>query len=93
MDDIRISDSEWTVMKVLWHKGADGMTMKEIDEAVREHGWSYTTVRTMVGRLTEKGKFHILSCWCRGKVSQGGSKGSYGQTLRWLGKADVLISC
>ncbi|MCI6855275.1 MAG: BlaI/MecI/CopY family transcriptional regulator [Firmicutes bacterium] len=55
MDDIRISDSEWAVMKVLWHKGADGMTMKEIDEAVREHGWSYTTVRTMVGRLTEKG--------------------------------------
>lgn len=55
MEDIRISDSEWAVMKVLWQGGSEGMSLKEIDEAIISHGWSYTTVRTMVGRLTEKG--------------------------------------
>ena len=30
------------------------MTLKEIAEAVADAGWSYTTVRTMVGRLVEK---------------------------------------
>lgn len=55
MNDVKISDSEWAVMKVLWHRGAQGMSLKEIDEAVKEQGWSYTTVRTMVGRLVEKG--------------------------------------
>ena len=42
-------------MKVLWQGGSEGMSLKEIDEAIISHGWSYTTVRTMVGRLTEKG--------------------------------------
>ena len=55
MEDIRISDSEWAVMKVLWQGGSEGMSLKEIDEAIISQGWSYTTVRTMVGRLTEKG--------------------------------------
>ena len=54
MNDVKISDAEWAVMKVLWHRGAQGMSLKEIDEAVKEQGWSYTTVRTMVGRLVEK---------------------------------------
>lgn len=62
---IAISDAEWAVMKVLWEADPQGnmdagaaeagLTLRQIDEAVKENGWSYSTVRTMVGRLVEKG--------------------------------------
>ena len=55
---ISISDGEWRIMKALWQgedeKTAQKMTLKEIAEAVSDSSWSYTTVRTMVGRLVEK---------------------------------------
>ena len=51
---ISISDAEWTIMKALWQSEDKKMTLKEIAEAVADSGWSYTTVRTMVGRLVEK---------------------------------------
>ena len=51
---ISISDAEWTIMKALWQSKDKKMTLKEIAEAVSDAGWSYTTVRTMVGRLVEK---------------------------------------
>ena len=51
---ISISDAEWTIMKALWQSEDKKMTLKEIAEAVADAGWSYTTVRTMVGRLVEK---------------------------------------
>ena len=51
---ISISDAEWTIMKALWQSEDKKMTLKEIAEAVADVGWSYTTVRTMVGRLVEK---------------------------------------
>lgn len=59
---ISISDAEWIIMKALWqHEEKDEpekMTLKEIANAVSklsDADWSYTTVRTMVGRLSEKG--------------------------------------
>ncbi len=48
-----ISDSEWKIMKVLWE--APNITLKEIAARVSECGWSYTTVRTLVNRLADKG--------------------------------------
>ena len=51
---VSISDAEWTIMKALWQCKDKKMTLKEIAEAVADAGWSYTTVRTMVGRLVEK---------------------------------------
>lgn len=48
-----ISDSEWKVMKALWEK--PGLTLREIAAGLEDTGWSYTTVRTMVARLAEKG--------------------------------------
>ena len=51
---ISISDAEWTIMKALWQSEDKKMTLKEIAEAVADSGWSYTTVRTMVGRIVEK---------------------------------------
>lgn len=52
---VSISDAEWTIMKALWQNEGKAMTLKEITEAVADSGWSYTTVRTMVGRLAAKG--------------------------------------
>jgi len=52
-DNITISDSEWKIMKVLW--SSPYMTLKEIAGKVTETGWSYTTVRTLVNRLADKG--------------------------------------
>lgn len=52
-NNINISDSEWKVMRVLWEKPE--LTLREIAAALEDTGWSYTTVRTLVTRLTEKG--------------------------------------
>ena len=51
--NISISDSEWEVMKVLWKK--PDITLHEIATELGNTNWSYTTIRTMVTRLAEKG--------------------------------------
>lgn len=51
--NISISDSEWKIMKILWD--TPNITLKEIAGRVGESGWSYTTVRTLVNRLADKG--------------------------------------
>ena len=51
--EINISDSEWQIMRAIWEK--PNMTLKEIAESTKDCGWSYTTIRTMVNRLCDKG--------------------------------------
>ncbi|MBR0598778.1 BlaI/MecI/CopY family transcriptional regulator [Sinanaerobacter chloroacetimidivorans] len=51
--NIHISDSEWKVMKVLWEK--PDLTLKEISAKLEDTKWSYTTIRTLVTRLMDKG--------------------------------------
>ncbi|MEL7655340.1 MAG: BlaI/MecI/CopY family transcriptional regulator [Bacillota bacterium] len=51
--NLSISESEWKVMKVLWEK--PNLTLKEIAAGLDETDWSYTTIRTLVTRLSEKG--------------------------------------
>jgi len=51
--ELSISDSEWEVMKVLWEQ--PNMTLRQIDNYLHHKKWSYTTVRTLVTRLVEKG--------------------------------------
>lgn len=51
--NISISESEWKVMKILWDKS--GLTLKEIAAGLEDTGWGYTTIRTLVTRLSEKG--------------------------------------
>ncbi len=53
MKQINISEAEWKIMQILWAEEA--LTLKEIAGALKGAGWSYTTIRTMVGRLTDKG--------------------------------------
>ena len=53
MDNIKnISDSEWKVMEILWN--TPGMLIGEIRDALSESGWSYSTIKTLVLRLTQK---------------------------------------
>ena len=51
--NLNISESEWKVMKILWEK--PDLTLKEIAANLEAAGWSYTTIRTLVTRLVEKG--------------------------------------
>ena len=51
--NLNITESEWKIMKVLWEK--PNLTLKEISAGLSETGWSYTTIRTLVTRLAEKG--------------------------------------
>ena len=53
MENIKnISDSEWKVMEILWN--TPGMLIGEIRDALSESGWSYSTIKTLVLRLTQK---------------------------------------
>ena len=51
--NLSISESEWKIMKVLWEKPE--LTLKEIAAGLEDTEWSYTTIRTLVTRLVEKG--------------------------------------
>lgn len=48
-----ISDAEWKVLETLWR--APGMLIGEIRDALKDSGWSYSTIKTLVTRLTQKG--------------------------------------
>lgn len=53
MSKYNISEAEWKVMECLW--GKSNLTLKEIAESLKDTEWSYTTIRTLVTRLVEKG--------------------------------------
>lgn len=53
MSKYNISEAEWKVMECLW--GKSNLTLKEIAECLKDTDWSYTTIRTLVTRLVEKG--------------------------------------
>lgn len=60
---VKISEAEWSIMKVLWDGCAEngrGMTLGEIVQNLTEStGWSNTTIRTLIIRLSEKGAVEI----------------------------------
>lgn len=53
MSKYNISEAEWKVMECLWDKS--NQTLKEIAGSLMDTDWSYTTIRTLVTRLAEKG--------------------------------------
>lgn len=53
MSKYNISEAEWKVMECLWDKS--NQTLKEIAGNLKEADWGYTTIRTLVTRLVEKG--------------------------------------
>ena len=51
---MRLNDSEWAVMQALWERSP--ASAREVLERVHaQTGWAYTTVRTVLARLAEKG--------------------------------------
>jgi BlaI family penicillinase repressor len=51
---MRLSDAEWTVMRAVWNR-APASARDVLDEVGEETGWAYTTVKTLLARLVEKG--------------------------------------
>lgn len=51
---MKLSDSEWTVMRALW-ADAPATARDVLDRCVDATGWAYTTVKTLLVRLVEKG--------------------------------------
>lgn len=51
---MRLSDAEWTVMDAVWDHGQ--ATAREVqDTVVGTTGWAYSTTKTLLTRLVEKG--------------------------------------
>ena len=49
----QISDAEWEVMKVVWHRSP--VSVNEAAEALATKKWHPKTIRTMLTRLEKKG--------------------------------------
>lgn len=58
----RLTEAEWKVMGVVW-AGAPVTVRQVVDAVEAETGWAYSTVKTLLGRLVEKG---VLSTEKRG---------------------------
>ncbi len=55
---MKLSDTEWTVINVVWERSpASARDVLELTEA--ETGWAYTTVKTLLSRLVEKGALRM----------------------------------
>ncbi len=50
---MRLSDAEWKVMNALW--ACEPATARAVLESLEDSDWAYTTVKTMLARLVEKG--------------------------------------
>ncbi len=55
---MRFSEAEWKVMRVVWRR--PGAAVREIVAELKgETEWSYSTVKTMLARLVEKGALSL----------------------------------
>ena len=54
----KISDAEWTVMKVLWERGTSTLSdvVRELEGRL---AWKPRTVQSLIRRLTEKGALAV----------------------------------
>lgn len=48
----KITEAEWTVMKVFWQKSPQ--TANEVIQALNDSGWNPKTIRTLIIRLQKK---------------------------------------
>jgi predicted transcriptional regulator len=55
---MKLSDSEWTVMKVVWD-GSCASARDVFERVAAETNWAYTTVKTTLDRLVEKGALRV----------------------------------
>lgn len=51
---VELTKAEWALMQCLWQRGKASAT--ELQRLLSEHqGWAYSTVKTMLDRMVEKG--------------------------------------
>ncbi|HUF46594.1 MAG TPA: BlaI/MecI/CopY family transcriptional regulator [Vicinamibacterales bacterium] len=54
-----LSEAEWKLMNAVWD-GTGAVSAREVWEALRaETGWAYTTVKTQLDRLVQKGVLSV----------------------------------
>jgi predicted transcriptional regulator len=51
---LKLTEAEWTVMQAVWRQ-APASARDVLDQVGDETGWAYSTVKTLLGRLVEKG--------------------------------------
>lgn len=55
----QLSEAEWKIMNAVWHRlqdSGEAVTARDVVDALTgATGWAYTTVKTMMDRLVEKG--------------------------------------
>lgn len=55
---MEFSDAEWRIMREVWHWPS--VTSRQVHSALHaETGWAYSTVKTMLTRLVEKGALRM----------------------------------
>jgi len=54
-----LSDAEWKVMHAVWARAGEVSARDVLDVVVRETGWAYTTLKTLMDRLVEKGVLDV----------------------------------
>ena len=60
-EDLNISEAEWEVMRVVWANGES--TSQAINAVLNgKRGWSQSTVKTLIGRLVNKGYLQTRQC-------------------------------
>ncbi len=63
---MRLSEAEWKVMGIVWQRQV--ATVRDVLEDLQaETGWAYSTVKTLLARLVEKGALRVRK---RANVSQ-----------------------
>ena len=56
--DLQLTEAEWKVMNALW-EGHPATARDVLERIEEETGWAYTTVKTMLERLAEKGAVRL----------------------------------
>jgi BlaI family penicillinase repressor len=54
-----LSDAEWKVMNAVWNRGGEVTARDVLDAIAGDTGWAYTTVKTLMDRLVEKGALDV----------------------------------
>lgn len=58
MKTLKISESEWEIMKIIWTK-APVASSEIVNQLSEQHAWHSRTIRTLLDRLVKKGAVAI----------------------------------
>ena len=55
---MKLSETEWVVMNAVWDQSP--VSVRDVhDQVIEDTGWAYTTVKTILVRLVEKGVLRV----------------------------------